>query len=280
MAKRNRNLTEDMIAKRIKEGRGLGEGAEYKPWIYIRDITSQGVSGEIYGWKTGRTHQVLSNNERDYLNVLEWSRIITDIREQYPLLDENRTYNETVQIAESLGIKYAIVPYTGTYSVLTTDFLITAYKDGQKQIFARTVKQTKDLANERVIEKLDIERLYWKNRGIDWKIVTEKEINHVLAQNVSFLHSYKAISCLSLDVSMVGYIEAALINELRNNCTIVSHAAQKVDSLLCLSPGKTLSVIRYLLANRYWFTDMNRKINFASINTRIFQSQSSIGGLL
>ena len=44
---------------------------------------------------------------------------------------------------------------------------------------ARTVKPSKDLNKPRVIELFEIEREYWNNRGVDWAIVTEKEISEV-----------------------------------------------------------------------------------------------------
>ena len=42
MAKSLNGLTEIHIAKRIKEGRGQGSGANYKPWLRIHEVPSQG----------------------------------------------------------------------------------------------------------------------------------------------------------------------------------------------------------------------------------------------
>jgi hypothetical protein len=41
MSKRKRNSNYE---KRVNEGRGSGEGANYKPWINIHDIPSLGRS--------------------------------------------------------------------------------------------------------------------------------------------------------------------------------------------------------------------------------------------
>ena len=39
------------------------------------------------------------------------------------------------------------------------------------------VKYAKDLASERVMEKFEVERVYWSSRGVDWGVVTEHEID-------------------------------------------------------------------------------------------------------
>ncbi len=42
MAKHRGEFTDKTIEKRIKEGRGSGEGSRYLPWITIRDVPSLG----------------------------------------------------------------------------------------------------------------------------------------------------------------------------------------------------------------------------------------------
>src|SRR6266702_2207545 len=111
-------LDETTIQKRLKEGRGKGEGVEYKPWLTVRDVPSHGWSSRIMGWKTNRLHHALSSHEADYVYIGEWSKKIVDIREQYPLLP----LENTLAIAESCGIKHPIHPKTKKPIVLTTDF--------------------------------------------------------------------------------------------------------------------------------------------------------------
>ncbi|GAE31940.1 hypothetical protein JCM9152_3442 [Halalkalibacter hemicellulosilyticusJCM 9152] len=49
MSKRNRT---SKIEKWIKEGRGLGIGSKYKPWLKIQDVSSLGRSTHLKGIKT------------------------------------------------------------------------------------------------------------------------------------------------------------------------------------------------------------------------------------
>lgn len=47
MSKRSNGLTEAKIKKWIKEGRGSGRGADYSPWLRVRDIASKGRSQRV-----------------------------------------------------------------------------------------------------------------------------------------------------------------------------------------------------------------------------------------
>lgn len=59
--------------------------------------------------------------ERNYFYLTEFSDVILDIREQFPLLLQE----ETIVVAEELGIKHPVDPKTGDPIVMTTDFLLT-----------------------------------------------------------------------------------------------------------------------------------------------------------
>lgn len=39
-----------------------GNGKDYKPWLYVQDVPSQGRSHRVYSHKTERVHHLLSNN--------------------------------------------------------------------------------------------------------------------------------------------------------------------------------------------------------------------------
>lgn len=87
--------------------------------MHIQDIASTGLASRIKGWKTGRVHHLLSKLETEYFYVLEWSNIVSDIREQYPLLP----ITETLEIAEQLGILHPTDPRTKESIVMTAQQL-------------------------------------------------------------------------------------------------------------------------------------------------------------
>lgn len=82
----------------IKEGRGSGSHRDYKPWITVRDVPSQGRSHRIFSLKTQRIHHLLSDLEAAVFVLLDWNQDVLDIREQFPLERET-----TLDIAKDIG---------------------------------------------------------------------------------------------------------------------------------------------------------------------------------
>lgn len=255
--------TEDTIEKFLSEGRGLGEGDTYVPWIFMDDFSSKGVSAGIKSWKHPNRKtpvQLLSTGETEYYHSLCWPDSITDIREQYALLGYNNSSDETVEIAEKLGIKHPVYSGSNTYSILTTDFMVTQIVNGNKTYLARTFKLTKDLKG-RVLEKFEIEKEYYSRREIDWKIVTENEIDENVFFNVHFLYNSRVKAWLGLNERNIQYIEDALNNEIMRTEDSLANITMKVDTSLGLAPGKSLAVAKYLLANKIWLFDIKKKID-------------------
>lgn len=120
--------------------------------------------------------------ERNYFYLTEFSDVVLDIREQFPLLPQE----ETIVIAEELGIKHPTDPKTGDPIVMTTDFLLTVDKGQGVFEVAHTIKMKDKLLEERVLEKFEIEREYWERKGTSWGIVTEEEIDKTMARNISW----------------------------------------------------------------------------------------------
>ena len=76
---------------------------------------------------------------------------------------------------------------------MTTDFIVTL-ADGSEH--ARCIKYAQDLEDPRTVEKLEIERLFWAQSHIDWKIITEKEVDETVAENIEWFHPKKNASSL------------------------------------------------------------------------------------
>jgi len=279
MAKRRRETNQITIDKRIREGRGQGRGSDYKPWLLVQDVPSQGLATRIKGWKTKRVHHLLSNLELSYFYILEWSPIVFDIREQYPLLP----LEETIVIAQQCGIRHPTDPKTQEPVVMTTDFFITIPHSIEVIEQARTIKTAKDLQSERTLEKLEIERRYWQNRDIDWGIVTEQEIPQALAKNVDWLHAFFRIEDLSpLSETEIRHIATALTLRMHQGNVVLTDLTVECDNKLGLEPGISLSVSRHLIANRRWLVDMNKPIqpskSLVLLTTPSVESYRAAGG--
>lgn len=165
MAKYRRRNTEERIAKLHREGRGQGHGKDYVPWIKIHDLSSLGRVHRPLSSKTGRVMHLLSDGENDLFLRLDASARVIDIREQFPLPRQ-----ATMLIAEELGYRHPAVH--GVDVVMTTDMVVDLI--GARRI-AFSVKQAGEMVKPRVAEKLEIERLYWTRRGVEWVLMIEEK---------------------------------------------------------------------------------------------------------
>jgi hypothetical protein len=100
---------------------------------------------------------------------------------------------------------------------------------------------------------------------VDWGIVTEREIPNAIVENVKWLHPYYRITDLEpLTQADIIRIARMLLPEIARASDALANAAAACDDRLGLNPGVSLSVVRYLLANRRWHVDMSKRINPSS----------------
>lgn len=166
---------------KIRQGRGTGEGATYKPWILTREFNSTGTTANIIDWKHGRSIQLLSAGEEMYYYLFRWDDNVVDIREQYPL-----DITLTRKIAEKYGISH---PKT----TMTTDLLVF-YKDKSKiAVSVKSDRTSIDYAScdgeeqknrVRTMEKLFIEKHYWMQKGVQWKLLFKEDLNPEMISNI------------------------------------------------------------------------------------------------
>ncbi|HAD78634.1 MAG TPA: heteromeric transposase endonuclease subunit TnsA [Flavobacteriaceae bacterium] len=262
MPKRKRTTP---IDKKVKDGHGQGIGVDYKPWLVIQDVSSLGRSTRLKGIKIPRQYEFLSDLERNYFYLLEYSDLVVDIREQFPLLP----IEETLIIAEELGIKHPTHPQTKEPIVMTTDFVVTKLEQGQPVNLARTLKYKDDLMDKRVIEKFEVEREYWERKGIDWGIVTELEVPKVMALNISFVHSYADLSSIEdfnkYSESDIDTFSVYLISQLLSIDKTVREACTQLDDVFNLSPGSGLTLFKHLIITKVIEVDLMNKLDVNNV---------------
>jgi hypothetical protein len=255
MGKRRTRATEASIKRWIKEGRGDGTGNNYKPWLYVQDVASKGRCHRIRGWRHGRVHHLLSDLEAYVFYTYEWSRRVTEIREQFPLLP----LDETLAIAEEIGVTHPTDPVTKHPIVMSTDFVLTVTNGSGMDFFARQVKYTSALSNHRTQEKLEIEHRYWLKRNIDYGIVTERDVHMPLVRNIKWVHQrIDRDSLLPLTEETVRDVARLLTEMVLSNDAPLRKLTSTCDSDLELTGGDSLKVVRHLLAIRYWQIDMSK----------------------
>jgi len=169
-------------SRALKNGRGLGVGSDYLPWLRVNDVPSRGKSTKIYGIKTERTYQLLSGVESNFFTIAEYNPRVVDIREQFPLLP----LDLIVRVANEAGINYPIISKSNDPCVLTTDFVLTISDKDKITYLPVAAKTSEELNEPGVAERLEIERLWWSAVGAPWRLVTEKQIKKVVARNIEW----------------------------------------------------------------------------------------------
>ena len=194
----------------------------------------------------GRIHHFFSDLEKNFFYYLCWNKNVIDIREQFPL--DSR---ETEKIAESLGYRHP-VNQDGSSYVMTTDFLVS-YKDpktDEELLFARCVKRADEIgaAKKRMVEKLQIEYEYWRNKGIDWKVVTEMSFSKEESHNAEeFLKRYNDFSPGEFESVKENLLHLLLEGDKRRTIADICRA---LDSSYHLSTGKSLGLFYYMVSHR------------------------------
>ena len=261
MAKRNRTPSQAKNERKLMVGKGQGEGADYKPWLTIQEVSGDGRVSRGRGWKSKRVHHLMSTEELYYFYTTEWSPIVVDVREQYPLLPLERT----VEIAKSLGLEksHPGMKKFGEPVVMTTDLMLTVEIQGARRLWARTVKPVAKLS-KLTLDKFRIEYEFYKEQGIDWGLITNLDIPKTLAKNVEWLHEafYLADNKdFYLRQSDIEFLEPKLFDAFVANPTVsFSSIASNQDRVRGLEPGTSLLLVKYFLAHKTWETNMQQKI--------------------
>ena len=251
MGKHRARWDEKRYIRDLRNGVSQGPGASYIPGISIHDFPSRGISSRSYGQTTGRIHHCLSRNEEYYFIILDHDPDVLDIREQFWL-----RLSETLEIASRLNIRH---PRQGNFpSPISTDFVITR-RDG---IYARTVKESRELEDPRVLEKFSIEFQYWKEKGIDWKVVTENEINRDLARNLRWLHSGPSVTEIIPDAGLREEASDLLIELIGERQFPFSGMLEIVEEGLGLPSGAAITLFKHLVLAGRVPLDLSQPINF------------------
>lgn len=150
-------------------------------------------------------------------------------------------------------------PWKGDFPfVMTSDFLISK-KDG---LHARTVKCSDELENPRIIEKFSIERAYWSSRGVDWKIVTEKQINRNKALNLQWLYSGESPDSIIPDTGLRQKARDALLELIGSDGLLKPGGIVSFEDSFHLPPGSAITLYKSLVLDGSVSPDLNQRLFF------------------
>lgn len=118
-------------------GRMEDHRKDYKPWLTVQDVASEGICSRIQGWKTGqRDVHLLSKPELYHFYICLWDDRVVDFREQFPL-DQDRT----LAFAAEMKVAHPAAGPDRLPIVMTTDARLTVKgEDGKETELCRSIK--------------------------------------------------------------------------------------------------------------------------------------------
>jgi len=252
-----REWNETTINRFLKEKRGQGTGKDYKPWLLVQDIASKGRSTRIFGHTAQRVHHMLSDLQLYYFYLLEFDDNVTDIREQSPLLD---FYDMNIQVDEELT-KKLFDSKTQVPHIFTASFLVTRKREnGEHYYQARIIKQSQELEKNATLQRLELQRRYFEKKGIDFGIVTEKEINKQLARNIGWaLNSFDIQDYSSLTMNLP-HLKRDMVQYLSNKSDTFQGIFSRLEKGYSLDEGLGLILFKHLIAKKEVSMDLSKKI--------------------
>ncbi|WP_431288793.1 hypothetical protein [Roseateles chitinivorans] len=260
MSARSYKMTEELRQRWINEGRGKGEGVNYKGWLTTNDVNSLGNKTREKERLHGHTCHWLSDQETTVARVLQLNPFVTAICDSYPLrIEDSRA------IAAELGIKHPADPETGVDINLTTDIVLELTTAHTIRIIPFNIKMDKDLQAFNNIEHAEIERRWWARHGrqLGFLNASPKYISSILAENAkevafhAWIHTDVWPTATYLDdIGRRLLLEIARSN---NGCTIAEFC-QELDVLLGVCAGDCLKILYSQLARRQMTADFRSKL--------------------
>lgn len=254
------NWNKEKLKRYLKEGRGQGVGKDYVPWIKTYEFSSRGRVTRLYGIKTDRIHQLHSDNQYRAFLMFESSTKVTDIRESFPLLD----LMEVIDDKEDLRLDKFTDKKTKEPYVLTTNFMLTVRDaNGEERYAARAIKNTTELKRKITFEKLEIEKRYWQKKGVEWKVITNKQLPRQLAKNIEWVRetllegSDGEFDKKQLSLSLLKFL-------LENGVLPLKEVLRLFDKTEGVQKGTALFLFRYLIARKEISVDMTKFIDLSS----------------
>ncbi len=150
--------------------------------------------------------------------------------------------------------------HSGRPVVVTTDLLLCFNGPGGTWREAIAVKPWRRLRHRRVNELLNIERVWWSDQGVRWRLVTERELPEALVGNLVWVDEHFDILPGVLRGVGVADVAADLLARVRAGGATLMGLAALTDLSLGQEPGTALLVFRHMLARGRWTMPLHERI--------------------
>ena len=129
---------------------------------------------------------------------------------------------------------------------------------------ARSIKQSSELEKSRVREKLEIERRYWAERDVEWRIVTEKEIDLQKARNLEWIYRAWKYTEMLPDGADCERIEAFFLDIYNRTEVPIAEIARQTEERFALRAGLGLTTFQHMILENRIKLDLRLPIDLVS----------------
>lgn len=241
-------FTDEKLERWLREGRGSGEGQTYIPWLQEGDVPPEmGHLERVPCSKSGRMAITFSTIELWARLYFDARKAVIGIEEQYPLDRET-----TRRIARGLAIQHPRDPRSHVDIVITTDLVVRVRTaDGRVVRLPRSCKAHDSIADYNDAEHAEIERRFWAEQGVEWKLITNSP-KCMTPQLIHNLDTLKKHRFTPEQQPYVGYFERLcddFVAHVSRNARDISlgDLAKQFGAYRGLSPGDAPAVALFLL---------------------------------
>lgn len=226
--------------------------------LKVTTFSSKGRATRIFGYKTKRIHHLQSDNQLRVFLLLEWHNIVINIVENVELKD----LEIIIDNVEDLRLDKFSDKETGQLYQLHTNFLVTNKRDNVEEQVAISVKSLSEIERKTVIEKMEIERRFWKNKSIPFYVITEKEINKQFVDNIKWVRE----TLIDKNIENKRELAEQLYYFLQENKQKkLNNVLAEFDDNVGTKKGTALFIFRYLIGIKEIAVDMEKSIDLNEI---------------
>lgn len=244
--RRNRNDPK-LVAQFIEEGRGIGRGADYRPFWNTHDFHSRGVRVRARWWLTGRIHHLFSILEYWHFLILAADPTVIDIREQFPLLD----FERLKEAAERCRREHPGSLAGSRGNVFTTDLVATRRRGKVLSDEPINIKYQRHSVNPPFVYRKRVEEIYWEPAKL--RCLTELDAPYSRVRSAEWiLQATWPYFLAELPESQRLDIAGLVRRECEKPHEYLTAVCAPLDRKLMVEPGTCIDVSRWMLAQKRW----------------------------
>ncbi|WP_026958881.1 TnsA endonuclease N-terminal domain-containing protein [Aliagarivorans taiwanensis] len=222
----------------------------YLPFITVRKVNKVGRRHWVYCVRQNREVHLLSDGEERSYKILLWQPNTISVEEQYVL-----DIDETLDIAIGLNVIHPRDWKTFVAHPMTLDFLVKVrLPNGGFKLIAYSFKYWNQIfeitpegevveKSSRTWQKFCIEREYWARRGVEYRIITERNTTKQRAWCVNYFEL--AHDLVASRNELVEFGEAFIESWISDPRAELQDHLNSVGSNLRLSFQRSQSLFQY-----------------------------------